>query len=154
MRSTLAFSALALHGSAVLPRGTRRRRTRVATLAFAVAIVLGAAYGLRESPGPGWIIRSELQAAAAELSWQIVAIPTEAVREAMRRHFHEAEVELDGVRSRPNVLVTLRGLSRVVCQAAVRDARRMEGTVVVALDRYHSPADCGERNDMTWWIMP
>jgi hypothetical protein len=93
-------------------------------------------------------------AAAGELSGQIVANPTGSVRKAMRQHFREAEVEVDTARPWPNVLVTIRGLDRAACETAVRDARRMEGPVVVSLDAYRLPADCADRNDMTWWIMP
>jgi hypothetical protein len=36
----------------------------------------------------------------------------------------------------------------------VRQARRIDGLVVVNLEGYRSVADCRERNDMTWWLMP
>jgi hypothetical protein len=142
-------------GSAGLRRETLRRALKTGALALFAAVVLVAAYQLVEAAaGPGRTIRGELLAAADELSAQIVANPTEPVRQAMRRHFREAEVEVDTARSWPNVLVTLRGLDRAACEAVLRDARRMEGVVVVSLDAYRSPADCGERNDMTWRIMP
>jgi hypothetical protein len=132
-----------------------RRTLKTGALALAAAVVLVSAYHLAErATGPGRTIRGELLAAAGELGEQVVANPTEDVRREMRRHFREAEVEVDTARSWPNVLVTLRGLDRAACATVVRDARRMEGTVVVSLDGYRSPADCRERNDMTWWIMP
>jgi hypothetical protein len=137
-----------LPGSDGLPRETLRRALKTGALALFAAVVLVAA------AGPGRTIRGELLAAADELSAQIVANPTEPVRQAMRRHFREAEVEVDTAWSWPNVLVTLRGLDRAACEAVLRDARRLEGVVVVSLDAYRSPADCGERNDMTWRIMP
>jgi hypothetical protein len=140
-------------------RGRRRdglRRTRrTGALALAAALMLAVVYYLQEAATePGAAIRGELLAAAGELSAQIVADPTEPVRQAMRWHFREAEVEVDSARSWPNVLVTIRGLDRAACETAVRDARRMEGLVVVSLDAYRSAADCRGRNDMTWWIMP
>jgi hypothetical protein len=136
-------------------RDPLRRTLRTGALVVVMAVVFAAVYRVQEmAAGPGRAIRGELLAAASELSAQIVANPTEAVRHAMRRHFHEAEVEMDTARSWPNVLVTIRGLDRAACETAMRDARRMEGLVVVSLDAYRSPAACGERNDLTWWIMP
>jgi hypothetical protein len=144
-----------LRGSDGLRRDVLRRVRKTGAFAVVTAMALLAAYRLEETAtGLGRTIRGELLAAADELSVQIVANPTEPVRQAMRRHFREAEVELDTARSWPNVLVTLRGLDRAACETIVRDARRMEGVVVISLDAYRSPADCRERNDMTWWIMP
>jgi hypothetical protein len=144
-----------LHGSGGLWRDALRRTTRTGVLAVITAVVLVVAYQFQEmATEPGRAIHGELLAAAGELNGQIVANPTEAVRHAMRRHFRETEVEVDIARSWPNVLVTIRGLDHAACETAVRDARRMEGLVVVSLDAYRSPANCGERNDMTWWIMP
>jgi hypothetical protein len=154
MRSTLRLSGSTLLGSDGFRRDPRRRRARLGVLAVVMALALAAAYRLQDAPGPGEAIRGELLAAAGELSWQIVAEPTEPVRRAMRRHFREADVDVEIARSRANVLVTLRGLNRGDCAAAVRDARRIEGTVVVALESHRATADCGERNDMTWRIMP
>jgi hypothetical protein len=143
------------HGSGGLSRDVRRRALKNGALVLVTAVVFAAAYQLQETTsGHGRAIRGELLAAAGELSGQVVASPTEPMRHAMRRHFREAEVEVDTARSWPNVLVTIRGLDRAACETAVRDARRMEGLVVVSLDAYRSPAACGERNDMTWWIMP
>jgi hypothetical protein len=145
----------ALHGSRGQWRGVFRRTFKTGRLVLATAMMAVAAYQLQETAtGPGGVIRGELLAAASELSTQIVANPTEPMRQAMRRHFREAEVEVDIARSWPNVLVTIRGLDRASCETAARNARRMEGIVVVSLDTHRAPANCGERNDMTWWIMP
>jgi len=153
-RPTTTFAG-PLHGSDGLWHAALRRALLTGALALVTAVVFAAAYQLQETAiGRGRAIRGELLAAAGELSSQIVANPTEAVRHAMRRHFREADVEVDIARSWPNVLVTLRGLDRATCETAVRDARRMEGLVVVSLDVYRAPADCGERNEMTWRIMP
>ena len=148
MRSALPLSGATLHGSP----GIARLGSWVGAFVI-IALALAAAYRLPDSSAPGWAIRSELLGAAGELSWQIVADPTEQVRQAMRRHFREVDVEVDTTH-RPNVLVTLRDLDRAACEGAVRDDDRSVYAACVALERPRSPADCGERNDMTWWIMP
>jgi hypothetical protein len=155
LRTPITTLSSPLHRSGGLWRDALRRTRRTCALTVVAAVAIAAAYQLRTTVAqPGRAIRSELLAAAGELSSQIVANPTEPERLAMRRHFREAEVEVDTAQSWPNVLVKLRDLDRATCEAAVRDARRMEGLVVVSLDAYRSPADCGERNDMTWWVMP
>jgi hypothetical protein len=52
------------------------------------------------------------------------------------------------------VAVTLSGVSRVECVAAVAQDRRMDGAVVIALQGYPSAENCEQRNDMIWWLMP
>jgi hypothetical protein len=76
------------------------------------------------------------------------------MRQAMRRHFGETDVDVDASRIWPNVAVTIRGLDREACEAAALKVRRIEGPIVVNLDSPRAPADCRESNDMTWWIMP
>lgn len=130
---------------------TLRRTLRTGAMLTALAAVALAAARLLDEDRT---IRGELRAAAAEFRSEIIASPTERVRQAMRRHFREEAVEVDAARFPPNVLVTLRGIDRATCETAVRDTRDMEARVVVRLYGYGSPADCNERNDMTWWIMP
>jgi len=154
MRSALKVAGLTLHHSSRLRRHSLRRTAKAGKFLLAASMALVVTFQLQEAPDSGRAIRGELLAAAGELSWQMVANPTEPVRLAMRRHFGEPEVEIDTARSRPNVLVTLRGLGRAACEVVVRDAYRIEGPVVVSLEAYHSAADCRERNDMTWWLMP
>lgn len=50
--------------------------------------------------------------------------------------------------------VTLHRVPRDTCHDATRDARRIEGLVVVELERYSSAEQCGATNDMTWRFMP
>jgi hypothetical protein len=117
-RPTTTFRS-PLHGSGGLWRDALRRTLRSGALAVVTTVVFVAAYQFQETAtGPGRAIRSELLAAARELSSQIVANPTEPVRQAMRRHFREDEVEVDTARSWPNVPITLRGLDRAARQPA------------------------------------
>jgi len=103
---------------------------------------------------PGRALRRELQAAAGELQKPLVAQPTAALRHALRRHFHEAGVDVDTTRFWPDVVVSLRGMTQEECIAALHEARRIDGPVVVALEGYRSAEDCRERNYMTWRLMP
>jgi hypothetical protein len=131
------------------------RTLRKAGLAFVLALALvgiGQLYLVLQQPGR--VIRRELVAAAGEFGSALVPNPTDAVRGAMRRHFGEADVDIDASQVWPNVAVTIRGLNREACAAAALAARRIDGPIVVNLDTPRSPADCRDRNDMTWRIMP
>jgi hypothetical protein len=144
-----------LLGSGRSLQDTARRMARKAGLVFVLALAL---IGIGElylvSQQPGRVIRRELLAAAGEFGSPLVPTATDSVRDAMRQHFSEADVEVDASRVWPNVAVTIRGLDREACEAAALDARRIEGPIVVNLATPRSPADCRDRNDMTWWIMP
>ncbi len=146
----------------LLPRGSVRRREMARRLPRALWIVLaimvswGAEYGVyRAFEPPGHALRRELLGAAEELRTQWVPQPTtQAMRQAIRRHFRESDIDIDTTQYWPNVAVILHDVPREGCAAAVRDARRIDGSVVIALERYRLPAECAERNDMTWWLMP
>ena len=121
---------------------------------FAV-VALAVALGHQLLPAlrsPGHAIRRELAAAAAELA-SPAAQPTEAERRAILRHFRDHAASLDAGLW-PQVSVTLHGLDRTICRDAATVARRMEGVVVVELEKFRSAEDCGDDNDMTWWIAP
>jgi hypothetical protein len=154
MSITTSFPDPLLGPGRSLPHIARRILAKSGLVcALALALVgIGELYLVSQEPGR--VIRRELLAAAGEFGSPLVANPTEAVRQAMRRHFGEADVDVDARRVWPNVAVTIRGLDRDACEAAALDARRIEGPIVVNLDTPRSPADCRERNDMTWWIMP
>jgi hypothetical protein len=119
---------------------------------LAVALV-GGNEALTALQSPGQAIRSELVAAAGELTSPAGSYPTEASTRAIRRHFHEHSVTLQ-TDSWPLVSVTLHHLDKVTCADASTAARRIEGLVVVEFDAYRSPADCGADNAMTWRLLP
>ncbi len=121
----------------------------LATVALAVALGHQLLPALRS---PGHAIRGELAAAAAEVASPAVQ-PTAAKRRAILRHFRDHAASLDPG-SWPQVSVTLHGLDRAICRDAATVARRMEGLVVVELEKFRSAEDCRDDNDMTWRIAP
>jgi hypothetical protein len=100
---------------------------------------------------PAQLIRSELEAAGGETA----ALPWNRSREqvsaAVTRHFAGRAVSVDATKFPALVSVTLHGIDRTTCEEARSVARRMEGSVVVALA---STAPCGDSNAMVWRIMP
>jgi hypothetical protein len=144
-----------LCGPGGLLRETARQMLRTGLLAVVLAFALTTLYQFYlASQQPGRVIRRELAAAAAEFGGQLVPNPSDAVRLAIRGHFREPAVDVEVGRLSANVAVTIRGLGQQACENAALEARRIDGPVVVTLAAYGSPADCRERNDMTWWIMP
>jgi len=136
-------------------RAQARRAPRALWLVLAVALSWGAEVAVYTGFAPhGEALRHELQGAAGVLQAQLVPQPSPAVLQAMRRHFHESDVDIDMARLAPNVAVTLRGVLREDCLDALRQARHINGPVVIALEGYGSAVDCRDHNDMTWWLMP
>jgi hypothetical protein len=151
--------ATSIHGPrAGTGAGLREALRRVpATVWIVLAILLSwsaeyAVYWAFEPPGLA--LRHELQGAAGELDHALVPLPSAALGDEIRRHFREADVAVDTARHWPNVAVTLSGVSRADCAAAVSQDRRLDGAVVIALQGYRSAEECGRRNDLTWWLMP
>jgi hypothetical protein len=132
----------------------RQRRvswTMWAALALGLALVLGGTL-VPALQSPGRAIRGELESAAADLQ-QSYARPDDGALRRLRRHFPHRAATVDA-RAWPQVAVTLHGLPRDTCRAAAGSARRIEGLVVVELERYRSADECGAANDMTWRFMP
>jgi hypothetical protein len=100
----------------------------------------------------GGMIRGELKAAADDLQ-EARAKPDSASLRRLRGDFPHHAVTVDA-RAWPEVAVTLHGLPRDTCRAVASTARRIEGLVVVALQRYRSADECGASNNMTWRFMP
>jgi hypothetical protein len=132
---------------------TRRRvsRTMWAALVLGLALVLGGTL-LPALMAPGRAIRGELKSAAADLQ-DTRATPDDAALSRLRHHFPHHAATVDA-RTWPQVAVTLHGVPRDTCRAAAGSARRIEGLVVVELQRYRSADECGATNDMTWRFMP
>jgi hypothetical protein len=103
---------------------------------------------------PAYAIRSELEAAASEMRSQFALDPSPAVLAAMRQDFAGQDVWIATIPMSSVIAVTLQGLDRGVCVELEAKARRIEGPVVVMLQGYAVPEDCGSRNEITWWIMP
>jgi hypothetical protein len=131
----------------------RRVPTAVWGLAI-LALALVAVFRLHHVlEAPGQLIRDQLEDAAAELGQPALA-PSEALRQAIVRHFDRQRVLVDMTSHWPNVSVTLRNLDRDTCIDASVAARRIEGAVLIRLDGYRAETDCVRENDMTWRIMP
>jgi hypothetical protein len=131
----------------------RRIPSTICALVWIAALFAGYRYFiLLRSPADA--IRSELEAAAAEMRTQLVPEPTPAVLAAMRRDFSERDVTIATTPASSVIAVTLHSVDREACVRAAATLRRIDGSVVVRLQGYGAPEDCGSRNGMTWWIMP
>jgi hypothetical protein len=136
-------------------RAWKTRVPRRVKLLLAAALLLFAAAQLWVSiSSPAEAIRSSLTAAAADTASLPWTASPDAVRDAIGAHFPGQDVTVDPSRFPVEVSVALPAVDRVTCLEARKLVRRIEGTVVVALDGYRSAADCSARNSMTWRIMP
>jgi len=140
------------------PRGALERRfpPHVSTavwLAALVAVAVIAGYTLTLSlQSPGTTIRHELTQAAGEMHWP-GAEPRQSDLSAILGHFADHRATLDTA-FWPDAIVTLHGLDRATCIDAKTVAGRIEGLVVVELDRHTAAAECRATNDMSSRIMP
>lgn len=136
-------------------RAALRRVPRLLWIVLAIFLSWAAEYAVYTAFEPhGAALRHELQGAASVLQTQLTLQPTPALRQALREHFPDGDATIDTERLWPVVTVSLHGLSRGDCLDALRQTRRINGAVVIALQGYGSRVDCQERNDMTWWLMP
>lgn len=116
--------------------------------------VVGSEEAFLAFQSPGHEIRRELAAAGAEverLSW---STPAESVRQSIEHRFVGYRAKVNPAGFPAYVTITLRGLSREVCFDAERVARRVEGSVVIALEGQSAPEDCRDDAELTWRIMP
>ncbi len=116
----------------------RRVKRPIWALLGLAAIVIGGQQLHLAMQSPGEAIRT--------------AQPSRAALQAVGRHF-AAEASI-GAELWPQVTVTLHDIDRITCIDAAVAARRIDGLVVVQLEKYLTAAECGAANDMTWWIMP
>ncbi|HUK58490.1 MAG TPA: hypothetical protein VLV50_04605 [Stellaceae bacterium] len=134
-------------------RRTRRLARPLRTFA-AVAAASGALALLVASEPHGGAVRGDLKAAAARLRDMPPNAAGANVASALAREFPDQSATIDPTGFPASVSVTLHALDRASCAAALRTARRIEGRVVVQLETYRSSADCTDRNEMTWRLMP
>ncbi len=130
----------------------RRVKRPIWALLGLAAIVIGGQQLHLAMQSPGEAIRATLVAAADEMRAPATAQPSRAALQAVGRHF-AAEASI-GAELWPQVTVTLHDIDRITCIDAAVAARRIDGLVVVQLEKYLTAAECGAANDMTWWIMP
>lgn len=137
----------------VFAEGRQLHLSRRFWLVLALGLSLAAGLALHGAlEPPGQRIRSELEAAAADLQ-SAPALPSERALQQLRRHFRDHDVTID-TSSWPVVSVTFRRLSAIACRQAAVEARRIDGLVVIALEGCRTTADCREDGDMTWRLMP
>jgi hypothetical protein len=141
--------------------GEQRRRipwTVWVLACIGAALLAGYQLSIPPQEPPGDAIRRELKAAAAdvaaEMRIRLVLGPSPSALAAMRRHFSGQDVSIATSPAASIIAVTLHGVDHKACIEAAAKARRMDGSVVVMLQGYGAPEDCGSRNEMTWWIMP
>jgi hypothetical protein len=99
-------------------------------------------------------IRQALTGAAASMAALPVTATADNVRAALRHYFPGPDMAIDPSRFPSEVDVTVGALDRRVRLEARSIAQRIVGAVVVQLDGYGSSGACGDRNAMTWRILP
>jgi hypothetical protein len=144
---SLSIAAVARQGLVRIPRLLR------ALVAAGMLLVAGQQLFL-SLQSPAHQIKRQLIAAAAETALLPWTRSQEQVRGDVARHFGADAVTVDPTRFPAAVSVALTGLDKNTCIEANELARRIEGSVVVALEDYRSAADCGDSNTMVWRIMP
>jgi hypothetical protein len=131
-----------------------RRVPRAAwAIALAAVILVAGNHFSLALQSPGQSIKTALTGAAAEMMTPSGPQPNAAQLDAVERHFSGQIATIDA-KYWPQLAVTLHDLDKNGCIEAVKVADRMEGLVVVQLDKYRSLAECTDSNNMTWWILP
>lgn len=146
-------SAFRLHSSK--PESGRLQR-RIPSLWVVVILGLTLVGGLELGASlgsPAQRMHGELAAAAADLRSEMPIALSDGMLVQLRRHFREHNASIDATLW-PVVSVTLHHLDGSTCRDAVDKVRRIEGPVVIALERYRVADECRDDNDMTWRIMP
>lgn len=129
------------------PRGLR--------LLAAAGMLAAAAYQIVAAlQTPAQSIRDALTAAGEQAAGMPWTRNGRDIQFALAPYFAGRDARIEPTRFPAEVTVMLDGLDRATCLEARTLARRIEGDVVIALDGYGSAADCGERNAMTWRILP
>jgi len=140
--------------SSQLESGRLQRRLPLLWLMIIGALTLAGGLELGASlRSPGQRMHGELGAAAADLQSVMPIALSDGMLVQLRRHFREHDVSIDAT-FWPVVLVTLHHLDDSTCRDAADKVRRIEGLVVIALERYRAADECHDDNDMTWRIMP
>jgi hypothetical protein len=133
------------------PLRSRTARASGALGVIAAAFLGGGLWHAFQSPGE--TIRSELAAAAADVTSAPATLPAEELRQSVKRHFFGYAVTIDPAGFPARVAVTIHGLDRSACIDAASVARRIEGLAVIELQGYRSAEECGAENDMQWQIL-
>jgi hypothetical protein len=142
-----SITAAARHALDRVPRSLR-------ALAAAGLLLLAGQQLFFALQSPAHQIKRSLIAAAAvtgQLPW---TRSREQVRADLAQYFGNDAARVDASRFPAAVSVSFEALDKTTCLEATELARRVEGSVVVALDGYRAANDCGDSNTMVWRIMP
>jgi hypothetical protein len=143
----LSIVAASRHGLERMPRLMR-------ALAVAGVLLIAGQQLFLALQSPAHQIKRQLIAAAEETGRLPWTRSQDEVRGDLARHFGADAVTVDSTSFPAAVSVAFMGLDKNTCVEANKLARRIEGSVVVALDGYHSATDCRDSNTMVWRIMP
>lgn len=127
-------------------------RHRLWALVLSASVLIGAYEAHLALAPPGAVIRHDLVRAAADVPRLPWSAPSKRVQEAVSRHFPGYRVSVDAARFPSYVTVTLHDLSDADCRGAHRFADRIEGLVVVAMERPDTA--CAQGSSLTWRIIP
>jgi len=127
------------------------RRFVIAPLLAAGLLIGGHEAYLALQP-PGAVIRQDLTRAGREVANLPWFTPTERVEEAVSRHFPGHHVSVDAAHFPVYVTVTVHDLDHAACRDGYRLADRIEGRVVIAMQRPEMP--CQPGRSLIWRIMP
>ena len=120
--------------------------------ALAAIVLIGACEAHLALEPPGTAIRYHLVRAGKDVANLGRSTPSERVQEAVLQDFPDYRVSVDAARFPSYVTVTLHELGDTDCRSAHRIADRIEGLVVVAMER--PDAACAHSTSLTWRIMP
>ena len=152
--STITFDRPSLSVVAA-PRYRIERLPRLMRALAAAGLLLVAGQQLFLAlQSPAHQIKRQLIAAAEETGRLPWTRSQDQVRGDLARHFGADAVTVDSTSFPAAVSVAFMGLDKNICVEANELARRIEGSVVVALEGYRSAADCRDSNTMIWRIMP
>jgi hypothetical protein len=144
---SLSIFAAARHGLERMPR-------RLRALAAACLLLIAGQQLFLALQSPAHQIKRQLIAAAEETRLLPWTRSQDQVRGDLARHFGTDAVTVDSTSFPAAVSVAFMALDKNTCVEANELARRIEGSVVVALEGYRSATDCRDSNTMVWRIMP
>jgi hypothetical protein len=152
--STITFDRPSLSVVAAPRYGIERLPRLLRALAAAGLLLIAGQQLFLALQSPAHQIKRQLIAAAEETGRLPWTRSQDQVRGDLARHFGADAVTVDSTSFPAAVSVAFMGLDKNICVEANELARRIEGSVVVALEGYRSAADCGDTNTMVWRIMP
>jgi hypothetical protein len=152
--STITFDRPSLSVVAAPRYGIERLPRLMRALAAAGLLLVAGQQLFLALQSPAHQIKRQLIAAAEETGRLPWTRSQDQVRGDLARHFGADAVTVDSTSFPAAVSIAFMGLDKDICVEANELARRIEGSVVVALEGYRSAADCRDSNTMVWRIMP